>query len=195
MQKTSKKDYLQELEEANSAIDDGYQDDNERGFESEAERIAASNKPKRVKNLSKPLTEQQRKFAEFIIQGKSRREAYRTAYNTTMSDSAVSSNASKLASDPRIQAMINASWDETIDYLAEDIAGTKRYVLRKLVALSKGAKQEGSQLKALELLGKSIGLFQQQEEKADKALPADQLKRELQQHLKLLDNVKPLKVK
>ena len=91
--------------------------------------------------------------------------------------------------------MINASWDETIDYLAEDIAGTKRYVLRKLVALSKGAKQEGSQLKALELLGKSIGLFQQQEEKADKALPADQLKKELQQHLKLLDNVKPLKVK
>lgn len=195
MNKTSKKDYLQELEEANSAIDESYQDDNEPGFDSEAEQIAATHKPKRIRSLTKPLTEQQRKFAELVIQGKSRREAYRIAYNSTMSDSGLSSNASKLAADPRIQAMINASWDETIDYLAEDIAGTKRYVLRKLVSLSKVAKQEGSQLKALELLGKSIGLFQVQDEKADKAVPADQLKKELSQHLKLLDNVKTLKIK
>jgi hypothetical protein len=68
-------------------------------------------------------------------------------------------------------------------------------VLRKLVALSKDAKQEGSRLKALELLGKSVGIFTVAEEKAEKAVSADQLKRELSGHLKLLDNVKPMKVK
>ncbi len=91
--------------------------------------------------------------------------------------------------------MINAAWDETIEHLAEDVASTRRYVLRKLVSLSKDAKQEGSRLKALELLGKTAGLFVQQETVAEKAVAPEQLKRELSQHLKLLDNVKTLKVK
>ena len=42
MKKTSQEEYLAALEEANSAITDDYQDDNAPGFESEAERMAAS---------------------------------------------------------------------------------------------------------------------------------------------------------
>lgn len=91
--------------------------------------------------------------------------------------------------------MISAAWDETIEHLADDVASTRRYVLRKLVSLSKEGKQEGSRLKALELLGKTAGLFTQQEAAAEKTVAAEQLKRELSQHLKLLDNVKTLKVK
>ena len=199
MRKVSKEDYMSALEEANQSITEeaeSYQDDNATGYDSEAEQMAASMPPKVRKNiLGKPLTEQQKLFVTLVIQGKTRRDAYRTAYNTSMSDSAISSNAAKLASDPRIQNMINAAWDETIEHLADDVASTKRYVLRKLVALSKDAKQEGSRIKALELLGKSIGLFIAQEEKAEKAVAPEQLKRELSQHLKLLDNVKTLKVK
>lgn len=195
MKKTTQGEYLAALEEANQCIDEGYQDDNEPGFNSEAERIAASLPPKKIRNINKPLTEQQRLFATYVIQGKTRREAYRLAYNTNMSDSAVSSNAAKLASDPRIASMISAAWDETIEHLADDVASTRRYVLRKLVALSKEGKQEGSRLKALELLGKTAGLFTQQEAAAEKTVAAEQLKRELSQHLKLLDNVKTLKVK
>ena len=195
MKKTTQSEYLAALEEANSAIEDGCQDDNEPGYESEAERIAASLPPKKLKNINKPLTEQQRNFATYVIQGKTRREAYRLAYNTQMSDSAVSSNAAKLAADPRIASMISAAWDETIEHLADDVASTRRYVLRKLVSLSKEGKQEGSRLKALELLGKTAGLFTQQAEQSEKSVAPDQLKRELSQHLKLLDNVKTLKVK
>jgi len=196
MQKTTQGDYLAALEEANSAIEDDYQDDNEAGLDlSEAEQAALEAKPPRKRRTDKPLTEQQRLFATLIIQGKTQRVAYREAYNTNMSDSAVSSNASKLANDPRIANMISAAWDETIEHLADDVASTKRYVLRKLVALSKDAKQEGSRLKALELLGKSVGIFTAAEEKAEKAVSADQLKRELSGHLKLLDNVKPMKIK
>lgn len=195
MKKTSQEEYLAALEEANSAIEDDYQDDNTPGFDSEAERMAVSLPPKRIKNINKPLTSQQQAFVNHVVSGKSRREAYRLAYNTQMSDSAVSSNAAKLAADPRIASMINAAWDETIEHLAEDVASTRRYVLRKLVSLSKDAKQEGSRLKALELLGKTAGLFVQQETVAEKAVAPEQLKRELSQHLKLLDNVKTLKVK
>jgi len=195
MQKTTQQDYMTALEEANSAIEDDCHDDNEAGELSEAERAALQAKPPRKRRTDKPLTEQQRLFATLVIQGKTQRVAYREAYNTAMSDSAVSSNASKLANDPRIAAMISAAWDETIEHLADDVASTKRYVLRKLVALSKDAKQEGSRLKALELLGKSVGIFTVVEEKADKAVSADQLKRELSGHLKLLDNVKPMKIK
>ena len=196
MQKTTQQDYMTALEEANSAIEDDYQDDNEAGLDlSEAEQAALEAKPPRKRRTDKPLTEQQRLFATLVIQGKTQRVAYREAYNTTMSDSAVSSNASKLANDPRIANMISAAWDETIEHLADDVASTKRYVLRKLVALSKDAKQEGSRLKALELLGKSVGIFTVAEEKTVSAVSADQLKRELSGHLKLLDNVKPIKVK
>ena len=195
MTKTTQSDYLAALEEANQSIEDDYQDDNEAGHLSEAEQAAKNAKPPRRRNTVKPLTEQQRLFATLIIQGKTQKDAYRSAYNTTMNDSAVSSNASKLANDPRIANMISAAWDETIEHLADDVASTKRYVLRKLVAMSKDAKQEGSRLKALELLGKSVGIFTVTEEKAEKAVSADQLKRELSGHLKLLDNVKTLKIK
>jgi hypothetical protein len=178
MDKLSKKGYLEALEEANQSITEeaeSYHDDNALGFDSEAEQLAASMPPKVRKSNTQPLTEQPRLFVTLVVQGKTRREAYRTAYNSSMSDSAISSNASKLAADPRIASMINAAWDETIEHLADDVASTKRYVLRKLVALSKDAKQEGSRIKALELLGKSLGLFIAQEEKAEKAVAPEQL--------------------
>jgi hypothetical protein len=52
--------------------------------------------------------------------------------------------------------------------------------------LSKGAKQEGSQLKALELLGKASGLFTHTDSKAEVTISSDQLKRELAGHLRLV---------
>jgi len=61
------------------------------------------------------------------------------------------------------------------------------------VTHSKSAKQEGTKLKALELMGKAVGLFKHEESgKADVQTP-EQLKRDLAVHLRLLDNVKPLK--
>jgi transcriptional antiterminator len=68
----------------------------------------------------------------------------------------------------------------------DDVAGTKRYVLKQLLELSKQAKQEGSQLKALELLGKASGLFTHTDSKAEVTISSDQLKRELAGHLRLL---------
>jgi hypothetical protein len=65
-------------------------------------------------------------------------------------------------------------------------------VLKELLALSKAGKQEGSRLKALELMGRAAGMFQTQEADKPAAVTPDALRKELAGHLKLLDNVRPM---
>lgn len=137
----------------------------------------------------RPLTQSQRAFAQGLIEGKSMRQAYRDAYpNAQAQDQTISAQASKLIKDPRIQRLVQASWEETQESLAEDMAASRRYVMRQLVALSKQAKQEGSRLKALELLGRSAGMFRDQQQEPQQAVSAEALKRELAGHLRLVAN-------
>lgn len=168
--------------------------------ESEAERMAAAaDSPSQRADgtprgqegwkRERPLTQSQRAFAQGLIEGKSMRQAYRDAYpNAQAQDQTISAQASKLIKDPRIQRLVQASWEETQESLAEDMAASRRYVMRQLVALSKQAKQEGSRLKALELLGRSAGMFRDQQQAAPQSVTAEVLKRELAGHLRLVAN-------
>jgi hypothetical protein len=61
--------------------------------------------------------------------------------------------------DPRVQQALKEAWGETIEHLSEDVAASKRYVLKGLLALSKDAQSEQSRIRALELMGKACGLF------------------------------------
>jgi hypothetical protein len=174
---------------------------------SEAERLAAhaeppvmrvDGKPKGVDSYTrpKPLTASQMAFAAGMIQGKTMRQAYRDAYpNAKGSDQVITSAAYRLSRDQRIQTALQEAWGETVEVLAEDTAATKRYVLKELLALTKGGKQEGSRLKALELMGRAAGMFTHSTEPVAEKPTAEQLRKELSGHLKLLDNVKPLKAK
>ncbi len=174
---------------------------------SEAERLAAhaeappmraDGKPKGADTYSrpKPLTASQMAFAAGMIQGKTMRQAYRDAYpNAKGSDQVITSAAYRLSRDQRIQTALQEAWGETVEVLAEDTAATKRYVLKELLALTKGGKQEGSRLKALELMGRAAGMFTHSTEPVAEKPTAEQLRKELSGHLKLLDNVKPLKAK
>ena len=207
MEKISKQEYLAALEAANvddEVVLDADQDDEDQGLGelSEAERLAAHADAPTVRvdgrpvgsprgERARPLTTSQIAFTQGIIQGKTYRQAYRDAYpNAQGSDSSITTSAYKLSRDPRVQALVQDALDETVEHLAEDVAGTKRYVLKQLIAHSKGAKQEGTKLKALELLGKSVGLFIDKAEVKTEAVTAEQLKRELGQHLKLLPSAK-----
>jgi hypothetical protein len=126
-------------------------------------------------------------FVRAKISGMSNADAYREAYpDDHSSNRVISANAYKLTRHPVISQMLEDAWGETAEALTEDLAATKRYVLRQLLALSKGAKQEGSRLKALELMGKAAGVFTPQADTEVAAPTADQLKRELSGHLKLL---------
>jgi hypothetical protein len=174
---------------------------------SEAERLAAhasppplrvDGKPKGADAYArpKPLTAPQMEFTKGMIIGKTMRQAYRDAYpNAKGNDQVITSSAYRLSRDERIQKALQEAWGETVEVLAEDVSATKRYVLKELLALTKGGKQEGSRLKALELMGRAAGMFQPQAAEAVEKVSAEQLRKELSGHLKLLDNVKPLKAK
>jgi hypothetical protein len=137
----------------------------------------------------RPLTPSMIRFAQGVIEGKSRRQSYRDAYpNAKGADATISACAHRLSKDLRIKQMIQTGWDETAEALADDRAAQIRYVNRALVALSKAGKQEGTRLRALELLGRAAGMYREQQAEADKPLTAEQLREQLAGHLKLVSN-------
>jgi predicted transcriptional regulator len=199
MDKVTKDEYLRALEIANQDDDLNQIDKDESdGDLSEAERLAAHADAPTLRvdgrpvgsplgDRPKPMTAAMTLFAQGLIQGKTYRQAYRDAYpQQTGSDSTITTSAYKLSRDARVQALVADALDETAEHLAEDMASTKRYVMRQLVAHSKTAKQEGTKLKALELLGKASGLFTQADADKGEVVTAEQLKRELGAHLKLV---------
>ena len=62
----------------------------------------------------------------------------------------------------------------------------RAFVTRQLISLSKTAVQDANKIKALELLGKSIGLFSEAPEAAPAAITADELKVQLMAHMRLI---------
>jgi len=188
--------YKEELAEA-EAVWDSEQADAEMAGLSEAERLAhAAGKPKRRVDgqlvgsdhrRGKGLTLSQQRFVQGVIRGHSLRQAYREAFqNDTGSDASISASANKLMKDPRVVQALNEAWGETVEHLIDDVVASKRFVLKGLLHLVKTGKQEGSQLKALELMGKACGLFTPVDVQDKAPVTADQLKRELAGHLKLL---------
>jgi hypothetical protein len=133
------------------------------------------------------MTHGMRSFIAAKLAGSTSRDAYRQAYpNDRSSDATVSANAYKLSKHPLVAKALQDAWGQTEEALVEDMAASKRYVIQSLIALSKSAKQEGSRLKALELLGKASGAFITAAPVEAPAPSAAQLKKELAGHLKLL---------
>jgi hypothetical protein len=195
MNKTSQAEYREALAEAEASIGDSSADDS-----SEAERLAdalvrQAPKPRKRKDglpvagehkRSLPLSPSAMGFVQGVIRGQSLRQSYREGFkNSTGSDASISANANKLMRDPRVQALLQEAWGETIEHLVDDMAASKRYVLKGLLALSKDS-QPSTQIKALELMGKACGLFTPSDVQDKAPVTADQLKRELASHLRLL---------
>jgi hypothetical protein len=189
MDKPTSIEYLESLE---SAEDEGDQDslstDDFENPDGEAEQLASTADAPRVRAIKgRTLTSKQQAFIAAKISGMSNSSAYREAYPTDgSSDRVIAANAYRLTRHPLIAPILERAWEETVEHLTEDAAATKRYVLKSLLALSKTAKQEGSRLKALELMGKAVGVFTPMTDTVVIAPTADQLKKELSGHLKLL---------
>jgi hypothetical protein len=133
------------------------------------------------------MTHSMRAFIAAKLAGSTSRDAYRQAYpNDKGSDATVSANAYKLSKHPLVSKALQDAWGQTEEALVEDMAASKRYVIQSLISLSKSAKQEGSRLKALELLGRASGAFTNATPQEAPAPSAAQLKKELAGHLKLL---------
>jgi hypothetical protein len=107
------------------------------------------------------LSAQQMMFIQGLLKGKTQRQAYREAYpNDRSTDRNIAVTANRLLHSPKIQTFIQGVTDTAEEKILEDKVQTRRFVFRELFALSKQAKQERHQIKALELIGKSCGVFE-----------------------------------
>ena len=136
------------------------------------------------------LSAQQIMFVQGVLKGKTQRQAYRESYpNDRSTDRNVAVPANRLLHSPKIQPFIQGVTDTADEKILEDKAQTRRFVFRQLFALSKQAKQERTQIKALELLGKSCGVFEPKLEDTVDNLSNSTLKHALTERLRLINDV------
>ena len=167
----------------------------QQGIDEKGRKEKDSNATLTVKGDSgKRITSSMRLFAQYLLEGMSRIDAYTKAYAPrTSSRSTITANASKLFHDKRITLLMESVETQTTARLVDDQVAVRRYVMEQLHQHSIDAKTTGDKLRALEMLGRSVALFTDKVETKTEAINADQLKKELRNHLVLLDNVRPIK--
>lgn len=143
-----------------------------------------------VKRESKGrLTGKQRLFCNLIVtQGISATEAYRRAYNVTSDRMATSSvEANRLMNNAKVKDLLESALARTEDNVINNAQMTRRHIMAELLEHSRSMKSESSKLKALELMGKAVGMFVDKVEQTIEQVSPEQLKDELSKHLSLLD--------
>jgi hypothetical protein len=156
-------------------------------IEGTKERKRIDGKPIGVKTEAPRITPKMRQFASLVAQGNSPRDAYRKAYaiRTDTSEATVIASANKLMRDSRISGLMEPIWESIKQNVIDDAIATRRHVLEQLHAHASDANvRTGDRLKALELMGKAIGMFVDKSEAKVEQVDPEQLKRELDSHLK-----------
>jgi len=150
----------------------------------EAHRV--DGKPYGVKKPKGRVTAKQRQFASLVAQGHSPREAYRKAYNAAgSSEATVMINANRVMKVAKVAGIIESVWESVEKNIIDDQIAAKRFILEELHGHAINEKNRtGDRLKSLELMGKAIGMFTDKVETKVEQVDADQLKRELDSHLK-----------
>jgi hypothetical protein len=161
-------------------------------------KIKANGRPYGVKTLeapnSKPLTGKMKLFASHVIGGMSTKQAYRTAYDAKdSSEATVCVNANRLLGDERISKLIGNYLEQSTVNILTDQASTRRHILQELLSHSQDkTAQLSNRLKALEMMGRSIGMFDPKTETTTQAIDVTVLKKELETSLALISS--PLRV-
>ena len=132
----------------------------------------------------KSLTPKQRKFARLVAGGDTFSGAYAKAYQADKSSkSTIQSEASRLAALPHVSASIRALQADKERLVRTDVAGQRSWILDRLKHEATGDNPT-SRIKALELLGKSVGLFDTtQVLVSDKTRTPDEIERDLSSKL------------
>jgi Tfp pilus assembly protein FimT len=142
------------------------------------------------------LTGKQRAFANYVAQGNAPKEAYKKAYNvTSVNEANHIANANKLMRDPRIGLLLSEVWEQVKENVIDDAIAVRRKVMGDLMSHANNEEARLSdRLKSLELMGRAIGMFTDKMETKTDSVNAEQLKRDLEQSLHLLDTMpKPSK--
>ncbi len=138
----------------------------------------------------KRLSPKAHAFAMNVASGMSPKEAYRRAYNPpNSSDATMQKNANALLKDARITLLLESLWEDIKENIVTDQVIARRYVMKELLAHAKDANtQTSNRLKALEMMGRAIGMFTDKVEQRVEEVNVDQLKKELESSLHLLES-------
>ena len=110
------------------------------------------------------LTAKQMKFVEEVSEGGSQSNAYRKAYDTSqMAPKTIWEEASRLRSHPKVAARIMELEAEKEARRRMQALSREDRVLQELEKIAFGDGPASGRLKALELLGKHVGLFKPRE--------------------------------
>ena len=136
----------------------------------------------------KPLTGKQEAFAKLVAGGAVLSDAYRECYAAdSMKDSTVWSEACRLAQNPKVSARIK---DIQADMEADRRTIERRreeWVLKRLSEEADQADNASSRIRALELVGKTVGMFTDRVEQSDTTeRSASDIERELRAKLERL---------
>ena len=156
-------------------------------IEGTREKKRQDGKPMGVKTDAPRITPKMKAFASLVAQGNSPRDAYRKAYavRTDTAESTVIASANKLMKDQRISGLMEPIWESIKQNVIDDAIATRRHVLEQLHQHASNTEARASdRLKALELMGKAIGMFVDKSEQKVEQVDPEQLKRELDSHLK-----------
>tara|TARA_R100001129_G_C5284577_1_gene237887 strand:+ start:182 stop:664 length:483 start_codon:yes stop_codon:yes gene_type:complete len=147
-------------------------------------------KPKlKVVKKEPDLTIKQRKFVEEIVKGKlgSYKEAYAKVYDVALTKTGnipkwVEVEASKLVANPKVALSIQKAIQRKEHSAVASSLRTRNYVIEKLYKESQESDSDASRVRALELLGKSIGLFSDVIETKE-TRPSEQIEEEIEERL------------
>jgi len=134
-------------------------------------------------------TKKQRDFASKVIEGASQADAYREAYDAEGSKpTTIRREAHRVASNPTVATMVTEGIEREGRLAARDLGNRRRWILGRLVEEAEGAESDSARVRALELLAKQSGLFENEADRAEKRASAseDALTAELEARLAIL---------
>ena len=110
------------------------------------------------------LTAKQTKFINEVSEGSSQSNAYRKAYDTSqMAPKTVWEESSRLRRHPKVAARIIELEAEKAHRQRIQALSREERILKELEAVAFGEGPVSAKLKAIELLGKNLGLFKPKE--------------------------------
>tara|TARA_R110002020_G_scaffold31298_2_gene97775 strand:- start:840 stop:1277 length:438 start_codon:yes stop_codon:yes gene_type:complete len=127
------------------------------------------------------ITAKQQMFATFVAQGDNNTEAYRKAYDTSaMSDQVIRNSAFKLAKNEKVRNAIDSLKDETRQQRRARRKLTGDWIIEQLQDEALNARNPAaSRIRALELLGKRMGFFDDSTQVTVKHQSPEEIEKEL----------------
>jgi phage terminase small subunit len=136
------------------------------------------------------LTRKQENFACAIADGADRSSAYRSAYDADqMTPPAVWTEASRLGRNPKVALRVDELRAEAEEVRQTLLVGREEAILAQLEKEALGAKSDSARIRAIELLGKHLGLFTDRVETKDVSeRSADEIEAQIRMRLEQIDS-------